>query len=67
MTREEARLYGEEYLNDLMAASCDISEKHKEFVNMAVKALSAEPCEDCISRQAMADTIENWLLCDIIY
>ena len=29
-----------------------------------LKALSAEPCEDCISRQAMADTIENWLLCD---
>ena len=31
---------------------------NEEFL-MAIKALSAEPCEDCISRQAVLDTLDT--------
>ncbi len=48
MTREELIRYGKDYLNDLENACCDISDKHMEFVRQSIKALSAEPCCNCI-------------------
>lgn len=53
MTREELIAYGEDYLRDLTTAACDISEKHKEFVKMAIAAIKTEPCEDAVSREAV--------------
>lgn len=32
-----------------------------EAYKMAIKALEAQPCEDCISRQAVQDLISRWL------
>ena len=34
-----------------------ISEKTKQALDKAIKALEAQPCEDCISRQAVIDHI----------
>ena len=42
MTREEIIAYGENYYRDLTTACCEIDEKHKEFVRMAIQALSQE-------------------------
>lgn len=52
MTREEAiarlkGLYGNGY------------PEQEEALDMAISALSAEPCEDCISRQHLLSEIEN--------
>ena len=64
MTREEAI----EYLNTLYMAlavfpnqqiSLGNVDKMKESVDMAIKALEQEPCEDAISRQAVLDINEN--------
>ena len=35
------------------------SEKYGEALGMAMEALKREPCEDCISRQAVLDLIYN--------
>jgi hypothetical protein len=35
--------------------------EQKEALDMAIKALEQEPCEDCISRQAVQDLINTWL------
>lgn len=32
----------------------------REAKNMAIKALEQEPCEDCVSRQAVIDSIRNY-------
>jgi hypothetical protein len=34
--------------------------KEKEFYDMAIKALEQEPCEDCVSRQAVLARINDW-------
>ena len=49
MTREEAIKALEDYNEDRKF------EIDKEPLDMAIKALKAEPCEDCISRQAAID------------
>lgn len=36
ITREDLIEYGEDYLKDLTAACCKISEKHKAFVKTAI-------------------------------
>lgn len=43
MTKEEIIAYGKDYYRDLTTACCEIDEKHKEFVRMAINALSQEP------------------------
>jgi hypothetical protein len=75
MTNEEA-------INELKEASDsevrygDIKHHHDEVMkrvvafDMAIKALEAQPCEDCISRQAVLDIIKfeyKWLLDAKIY
>ncbi len=45
MTREEAIKHGREQLEIFGG-------EHKEFIELAIKALEQEPCEDVISRQA---------------
>lgn len=36
-------------------------EKCKEAVEMAIKALEQEPCDDCVSRQAAIDAFERFI------
>lgn len=52
MTREEAIAHGKEQLEIFGG-------EHREFIEMAIKALEQEPCEDAISRQAVLDNIKN--------
>ena len=53
MTREEAI----ERLNN--AKSCPLLYKsHVEALDMAIKALLQEPCDDAISREAVIDTLQ---------
>lgn len=59
MTREELILYGKDYLHDLETACCKIEEKHKEFVRESIKALEQMSCDDCVSRQAVVQWLEN--------
>ncbi len=33
-------------------------------ITKIIRVLEQEPCEDCISRQTVIDTIESWLSCD---
>lgn len=54
MTREEA-IHELEDAKDGYAEYLSI-----DAINMAIKALEAEPCEDAISRQAALDAIETW-------
>ena len=57
MTNEETRevlqeqidKYGQEY-----------DEKGIEALNVAIKVLDQQPCEDCISREDILDAIETW-------
>ena len=53
----------EEKLKALSVEPCEDATL-KDIFCMGCEYKEQEPCEDCISRQAMADTIENWLLCD---
>ena len=55
MTREEAITYIREWLKDEYA----LNSKDREALNMAIKVLEQEPCEDCISRKAVFDLLEN--------
>ena len=61
MTREEAIRHGKEQLEIFGG-------EHREFIDMAIKALSQEPCEDAVSRQAVLDIIdaEAWAFCDYL-
>ena len=46
MTREQAIEHGKEQLEIFGG-------EHKEFIELAIKALEQEPCKDCISREAV--------------
>ena len=59
MTNKEAAIWLREHID----ATPD-GTKQSEAIEMAIKALEKQPCEDCISRQAAIDTIESWLSCD---
>lgn len=42
----------------------ELSEEEKETCNMAIKALEQQPCEDCVSKQAVLDIVrfeDKWL------
>ena len=47
MTNEEAIAYIQEWLKDEYA----VNSKDRKALNAAIKALSREPCDDCISRE----------------
>ncbi|MBQ1296956.1 MAG: hypothetical protein IIY21_23120 [Clostridiales bacterium] len=54
MTREYANFI----LANIDRRVCDA--ELSEALDMAIKALSAEPCEDCISRQAAIDVVHEY-------
>ena len=57
MTREEAiRMI--ERIKDRINWEVVDSQKKMDALNMAIKALKQEPCEDCISRQAVDELSE---------
>lgn len=61
MTREEAikeltELLPEEFLME-----------YAEAIRMGIEALEQEPCEDCISREAVIKTITEWLFSKEFY
>lgn len=66
MTREEAKRRMESCRNFLANNYPDMGEPNFTAFNMAIEALSAEPCDDAISRQAALDkaayteTEEGW-------
>lgn len=56
MTNEEAI----EYIHDMRCdirnnSNYSITDKENTALNMAIEALKAEPCEDCVSRRAKND------------
>lgn len=62
MTREEAR----ERLRGILTEAvefensvCYVTEEDREPLEIAIKALEQEPCEDAISRQAIIDEMEK--------
>lgn len=63
MTNEEAIAYGEDYYRDLIAAACDIGEKHKAFVKMAIEALRHQVTQAYIkvdfSEEDIKEIVEN--------
>ena len=50
MTPQEAIKHGKEQL-DIFGG------EHQEFIEMAIKALEQQPCEDCVSRQAVKEML----------
>jgi len=54
MTNEEAVKYGTEWLKD----EC-LDARDGAFIKMALEALRQEPCEDCISREAVLDLCDS--------
>ena len=60
MTREEALFEAKNVLDEATAnedAVCYVTGDDREWLDMAIKALEQEPCEDCISRQAAIDAL----------
>ena len=57
MTTQEASKILKEILTDVL---WDCGER-SEAVEMAIKALEQQPCEDCISRQAVLEGIAEWV------
>lgn len=61
MNNSKAIEYGKDYLNDLCCAACEVSDKHKDFVRMAIKALeevqqyrevgTVEECREAVGKQ----------------
>lgn len=62
MTREEAvkriKMILEECTEDEIA-ECYVTPYDADALDMAIKALKQEPCEDCISRQAAIDVLRT--------
>lgn len=60
MTNEEAI----EYIHDMRCdirnnSNYSITDKENTALNMAIEALKAEPCGDCVSRRAMLDGLAS--------
>lgn len=52
MTNEEAIAYAKRAVN------LGLNDETQAFCDMAIKALEQQPCEDCISRQAVEEMIK---------
>ena len=50
MTRVEAKIILDGFKSNPL-----FNEQHKQALDMAISALSAEPCDDCISRKAVLE------------
>lgn len=71
MTENEVIRYGKDYLKDLCCAACKISDIHKNFVRMAIKALeeiqqyraigTVEECRAARERQKEMKTGEPYI------
>ena len=58
MTKEEAT----EKLNrcrEILEITSHMDDQNRKAFDMAIKALEQEPCDDCISRHAVLETIDN--------
>jgi hypothetical protein len=55
MTREEAI----KLVKEVTGMSLDWDDAHYEALQMAIKALEQEPCEDAVSRKAVVEYIKN--------
>ena len=58
MTREEAS----EIIKNIDHAYRSFSAHEIEALEIAIKALEQEPCEDCISRKAVINTLGEWIV-----
>lgn len=56
MTREEAIAFGKRIL---LIAATDDDKTAIEFTKMAIQALSQEPCDDAISREAVIEWLKD--------
>ena len=56
MTYEEAINY---YKRSFVIGENDDERYHNEVLEFTIKALEQQPCEDCISRKALLEEIEN--------
>ena len=66
MTKEEAKEILEE-VKDLDDSMYQYISAYEEALDMAIKALSQEPCEDAVSRQTVIDALkEGTNVCDLI-
>jgi len=54
MTREEAIKYGTEWLKDEY-----LDTKDRTFIKIALESLDQKPCEDCISRKAVINSLHS--------
>jgi hypothetical protein len=54
MTREEAIAYGKRVID------LGLNDETQAFCELAIKALEQEPCDDCISRQAVLEIYDEW-------
>lgn len=54
MTKGEAIKYGTEWLKDEY-----LDAKDRAFIKIALEALDQKPCEDCISRKAVIDSLHS--------
>lgn len=61
MTREEAIKILKELPNSILGVILpfDIDFDYTQALDMAIKALEQEPCEDAVSRKAVHDMLEN--------
>lgn len=67
MTRKEAAERIKAILKECTAdedAVCYVTSYDADALDMAIKALKQEPCEDCISRQAAIECLEHLSACD---
>ena len=55
MTREESI----KLVKEVAGMSLDWDDAHYEALQMAIKALEKEPCEDCVSREAVKEALRN--------
>ena len=67
MTREEAKRRIEICRDFLANNYSDMGEPNFTAFNMAIQALSQEPCDDAISREAVIEWLENATYEDISY
>ena len=58
MTREEFVRNGS-WILKVIRDTCELTEAETDYLNHLIEVLEQEPCEDCISRQAVLDAIED--------
>lgn len=57
MTKEQAKKFANCLKNNYTIDFNDMA----DFCDTVINALEQQPCEDCVSRKAVVDTIEQWV------